>query len=140
MPEMQPKWPRMKPERPPEAELQYSLEQWAPNDVGVEEVLGRLAHATTARAAFQEACRLRPGRRILLRQATRVIADSDRPADTVAKARTALDDAVADAIAACGSDVMGALRAVLVANEYLEAEIVRLANALGEATEWRRPA
>src|SRR3954452_6946021 len=98
MPEMQPKWPRMKPERPPEADLQYALEQWAPGDAGVEEVLGRLAHATTARAAFHEACKLRPGRRILLRQATRVLADIDRPTDTVARAGSELDEAVANAL------------------------------------------
>ena len=44
---------------------------------------------------------------------------------------TALAEAeVAEAIASCGGDVRAALRATLIANAYLEAEIERLTEAI----------
>ena len=44
---------------------------------------------------------------------------------------TALVEAeVAEAIASCGGDVRAALRATLIANAYLEAEIERLTEAI----------
>src|SRR4051812_39090802 len=137
MPDFEPRWPRAK--KPavtsdgPIEEVGFSIEQWSADDTRLEEVLGRVGNVTVARVAFREAVRLRPGRRVLLRQSTRVVADSAKPTDLVTQARESLDDAVADAIAICGADVLDALRAALVANEYLEAEIERLAAALSGA-------
>ena len=41
-----------------------------------------------------------------------------------------VEAAVAEAIASCGGDVRAALRATLIANAYLEAEIERLTQAI----------
>jgi hypothetical protein len=41
-----------------------------------------------------------------------------------------LDQAVDGAIAACGDDARAAVRALLLANAYLEAEVERLADAV----------
>jgi hypothetical protein len=132
MPDVEPKaWPRRKKwegREGPIEELDFTVEQWSSDDSRLEEVLARVGHAAIARMAFFEATRQRPGRRILLRQATRVIEDSARPI-----AGDALDQAIADAVAACDGDTVSALRACLIANEYLEAEVERLAAALSNA-------
>ena len=47
-----------------------------------------------------------------------------------AEAAALLEAEVDDAIAACGGDVRAALRATLIANRYLEAEIERLTEAV----------
>jgi len=46
------------------------------------------------------------------------------------EADTVLEAEVDDAIAACAGDVRAALRATLVANAYLEAEVERLTEAI----------
>jgi hypothetical protein len=40
------------------------------------------------------------------------------------------DAAVEDAIATCNGDIMGALKALLIVNEHLEAELVELQAAM----------
>jgi hypothetical protein len=47
-----------------------------------------------------------------------------------AEAAALLEAEVDDAIATCGGDVRAALRATLIANRYLEAEIERLTEAV----------
>jgi hypothetical protein len=49
------------------------------------------------------------------------------------------DAAVEDAIATCNGDMMGALKALLIVNEHLEAELVelRVAMAMGGTVERR---
>ena len=47
-----------------------------------------------------------------------------------AEVSLALDAAVDAAIAACGGDARSAVRALIVANNYLEAEVQRLAEAV----------
>jgi hypothetical protein len=44
-----------------------------------------------------------------------------------------LDIATDEAIAACGSDVRAALKAMIVANEFLESEICELMQAVAHA-------
>ena len=44
-----------------------------------------------------------------------------------------LDAAVDQAIAACGGDVRDALKALIVANDYLEAEVCELMQAVSHA-------
>lgn len=44
-----------------------------------------------------------------------------------------LEEAVDQAIAACGGDVRGALKAMILANEYLESEIGELMQAVSHA-------
>jgi hypothetical protein len=135
MPDVEPKvWPRQKPKRPgmPDGsvieDLDFTIEQWSSDDSRLEEIIARIGNVAIARMAFFEAVRQRPGRRILLRQATRLVADSSRPLSG-----GVLDSAIADAVAACGGDTVAALRACLIANEYLEAEVERLAAALSTA-------
>jgi hypothetical protein len=53
--------------------------------------------------------------------------DSKKPEAEAAALREAEVD---EAIAACGGDVRAALRATLIANAYLEAEIERLIGAI----------
>ena len=43
----------------------------------------------------------------------------------------AYDAAVEDAIATCNGDLRGALKALLIVNEHLEAELVELKAAMG---------
>jgi hypothetical protein len=50
-----------------------------------------------------------------------------------AEVSLALDAAVDAAIAACGGDAHSAVRALIVANNYLEAEVQRLAEAVSSA-------
>jgi hypothetical protein len=64
-------------------DLQYTVEHWATDEAGealvrLMETLGRLSNLMVARAAFAETVRQRPGARILLRQATRVVMDNGR--------------------------------------------------------------
>ena len=44
-----------------------------------------------------------------------------------------LEDAVDQAIAACGGDMRSAIRALIVANEYLETEVGELMKAVSHA-------
>jgi hypothetical protein len=44
-----------------------------------------------------------------------------------------LEAAVDDAIAACGGDVRSTIRALIVANEYLETEVTELMKAVSNA-------
>jgi hypothetical protein len=44
-----------------------------------------------------------------------------------------LEAAVDDAIAACGGDMRSAIRALIVANEYLESEVTELMKAVSHA-------
>jgi hypothetical protein len=45
----------------------------------------------------------------------------------------ALDDAVDQAIAACGGDLRATIRALIVANDYLETEVTELMKAVSHA-------
>jgi hypothetical protein len=61
----------------------FTVEHWATDEAGealvrLMETLGRLSNLMVARAAFAEAVRQRPGARILLRQASRVVMDNGR--------------------------------------------------------------
>ena len=57
-------------------ELPYRIELWDDRDTGVEELIALVADHAVARAAFVEAVRRRPGKVIILRQKSRVLADS----------------------------------------------------------------
>ena len=61
-----------------EQDFQYRLEMWDDRDSHVEELIALVADHAVARAAFAEAVRRRPGRVIILRQKSRVLADSRR--------------------------------------------------------------
>jgi hypothetical protein len=52
------------------------LEMWNDADTHVEEVIALIADHAVARAAFSEAISRRPGKSIILRQKSRVLADS----------------------------------------------------------------
>jgi hypothetical protein len=147
MPDIEPKvWPRRKLRKSAPApgetieELDFTIEQWSANGSRVDEILARASHVLVARIAFYEAARQRPGRRVVLRQASRLICDSTRPEAKKLDDREALDATVADAVMACEGDVLAALRAALVANGYLETEIERVAAALAGATSATRRA
>jgi hypothetical protein len=140
MPDTEPKvWPRQKPRKSAPApgetieELDFTVEQWSVDGSRVDEILARAGHVLVARIAFYEAARQRPSRRVVLRQASRLICDSTKPEPKKLDEWEALDASVADAVMACEGDVLAALRASLVANGYLEAEIERLAAALAGA-------
>ncbi|CCD91406.1 conserved hypothetical protein [Bradyrhizobium sp. ORS 375] len=45
----------------------------------------------------------------------------------------ALEDAVDQAIAACGGDLRATIRALIVANDYLETEVTELMKAVSHA-------
>ncbi|CCE02239.1 hypothetical protein [Bradyrhizobium sp. STM 3809] len=45
----------------------------------------------------------------------------------------ALDEAVDQAIAACGGDLRATIRALIVANDYLETEVTELMKAVSHA-------
>ena len=68
------------PSRPPaepQEELPYSIELWrVDDDDAVERVLARASSAQLAQAIFNAARSEHPGRRITLRQGSRIIADS----------------------------------------------------------------
>jgi len=57
-------------------ELPYRVELWDDNDAHVEELIALVGDHAVAQAAFAEAVRRRPGKVIILRQKSRVIADS----------------------------------------------------------------
>jgi hypothetical protein len=59
-------------------DLPYSVELWNDNDSHVEELIALTGDYRVARAAFEEACKRRPGRIVTLRQKTRLLADSRR--------------------------------------------------------------
>jgi hypothetical protein len=61
-------------------DLPYSVELWDDEDRHVEELIALTGDYRVARAAFDEAVKRRPGRIITLRQKTRLLADSRRPA------------------------------------------------------------
>jgi hypothetical protein len=56
----------------------YRLEMWDDRDAHVEELIALVADHAVARAAFVEAVRRRLGKIIVLRQKSRVLADSRR--------------------------------------------------------------
>ena len=59
-------------------ELHYRVEMWGDLDTRIEELIALVADHAVARAAFVEAVRRRPGKVIILRQKSRVLADSRR--------------------------------------------------------------
>jgi hypothetical protein len=59
-------------------ELPYRIELWDDGDTRVEELIALVGDHAVARAVFVEAVRRRPGKVIILRQKSRVLADSRR--------------------------------------------------------------
>ena len=59
-------------------DLPYSVELWDDADSHVEELIALTGDYRVARAAFEEAVKLRPGKIITLKQKTRLLADSRR--------------------------------------------------------------
>ena len=59
-------------------DLLYSVELWDDADSHVEELIALTGDYRVARAAFDEAVKRRPGRIVMLRQKTRLLADSRR--------------------------------------------------------------
>ena len=59
-------------------EFGYRLEMWDDHDTHVEELIALVRDHAVARAAFAEAVQRRPGKVIILRQRSRVLADSRR--------------------------------------------------------------
>jgi hypothetical protein len=57
-------------------EWPFRLEMWDDDDSHVEELIALVTDHAVARAAFVEAVRRRPGKLIILRQKSRVLADS----------------------------------------------------------------
>ena len=55
---------------------------------------------------------------------------SEHPKKSEAEIAALLEAEIDEAIASCGGDVRGALRATMIANAYLEAEIERLTEAI----------
>ena len=55
---------------------------------------------------------------------------SERSGESEAKTAASLEAELDETIAACGGDVRAALRATLIANAYLEAEVDRLTEAI----------
>jgi hypothetical protein len=58
-----------------EQELPYRIEMWDDHDTRIEALIALVADHAVARAAFAEAVRRQPGRLIVLRQKSRVLAD-----------------------------------------------------------------
>ena len=56
----------------------YRLEMWDDHDTHIEELIALVRDHAVAGAAFAEAVQRRPGKIIILRQKTRVLADSRR--------------------------------------------------------------
>ena len=54
----------------------YRLEMWDDHDTHIEELIALVRDHAVARAAFAEAVQRRPGKLIILRQKSRVLADS----------------------------------------------------------------
>ena len=59
-----------------EQDMAYRLEMWDDQDTHVEELIALVSDHAVARAAFAEAVSRRPGKSIVLRQKSRVLADS----------------------------------------------------------------
>jgi hypothetical protein len=59
-------------------DLPFLVEQWDYADRHAEELIALVGDYRVARAAFEEAVKLRPGRIITLRQKTRLLATSKR--------------------------------------------------------------
>jgi hypothetical protein len=57
-------------------DLPYRIELWDDKDTHVEEVIALVSDYATAKSAFDQAVKRRPGKLITLRQRTRVLADS----------------------------------------------------------------
>jgi len=57
-------------------EWHFRLEMWDDHDTNVEELIALVRDHAVARAAFAEAVQRRPGKVIILRQRSRVLADS----------------------------------------------------------------
>jgi hypothetical protein len=57
-------------------ELPYRVEMWDDHDTHVEELIALVGDHAVARVAFAEAVNRRPGKVIILRQKSRVLADS----------------------------------------------------------------
>jgi hypothetical protein len=57
-------------------DLPYRVEQWGDTDSHVEELIALTGDYRVGRAAFEEAVKRRPGRIVMLRQKTRLLADS----------------------------------------------------------------
>ena len=57
-------------------ELPLTLEVWSPGYERLEETLARVADFLTAKAAYEELVRRRPGEAIMLRQGARVVLKS----------------------------------------------------------------
>ena len=57
-------------------EFQFRVEMWDDRDTKVEDVIALVRDHAVARAAFAEAVQRRPGKIIILRQKSRVLADS----------------------------------------------------------------
>ena len=61
-----------------EQEMPYRLEMWDDHDTRVEELIALMVDHAVARVAFAEAVKRRPGKVVILRQKSRVLADSRR--------------------------------------------------------------
>jgi hypothetical protein len=59
-------------------DLPFRIEQWDDTDSRVEELIALVGDHRVAMAAFLEAAKRRPGSIVILRQKTRVLADSRR--------------------------------------------------------------
>jgi hypothetical protein len=59
-------------------DLPFRVELWDDKDSHIEEVIALASDYATARSAYEEAIKRRPGRIVTLRQKTRVLADSRR--------------------------------------------------------------
>jgi hypothetical protein len=61
-----------------EQDISYRLEIWDDDDTGIEDLIAPGRDHAVARAAFAETVQRRPGKVIILRQKSRVLADSRR--------------------------------------------------------------
>jgi hypothetical protein len=59
-------------------DLPFRVELWDDNDSHIEEVIALASDYATAKSAYEQAIKRRPGRIVTLRQKTRVLADSRR--------------------------------------------------------------
>jgi hypothetical protein len=57
-------------------EWRFRLEMWDDHDTRIEELIALVTDHAVAHAAFAEAVQRRPGKVLILRQKSRVIADS----------------------------------------------------------------
>ena len=57
-------------------DLPFRVEVWDDRDTHIEEVIALVSDFATAKSAFDEALKRRPGKRIILRQKARVIQKS----------------------------------------------------------------